>query len=115
MSRPREAGPCPAGQAAAQAQAATFYPQRDLGPPLPVSQTQSLTNTRGRKKVQNHSGGEDCKEKNRLVALDFQAGLPSRPPPFVGACFPGFPSHSSTEVLRGIGLCAASAFSASLR
>src|ERR1035437_6597168 len=56
-------------QAAAQAQAATFYPQRDLGEPLHVSQTQSLTDTRGRKKVQNHSGGEDCKEKNRLVAV----------------------------------------------
>src|ERR1035438_4032089 len=26
----------------------------------------------------------------------FQAGVPSGPPPFVGACFPSFPSHSTT-------------------
>src|ERR1035441_8509865 len=32
--------------------------------------------------------------------------------PFVGACFPGFPSHSTTDAVGDTALCASSAFSA---
>jgi len=48
--------------------------------------------------------------QRRSVA--FQAAMP----PFLEAFFfPGFPSHSTMEVLRGIGLCAYLCVSASLR